>query len=55
MQGVIFKKRLYVIKHYILFGYLTKKYNKKNVKGFLNKILYYLLYIPGIIKSKRFC
>ena len=51
MQGVIFKKRLYVIKHYILFGYLTKKHNKKDIKGFLNKILYSVLYIPRNFKK----
>lgn len=54
MSGVSFKKRLYVIKHYILFSYLTKQYNSKNVKGVLNKTLYFLLWIPGIIKSKNF-
>lgn len=46
MNGVIFKKRLYVIKHYILFGYLTNKHSKKDIKGWKNKMLYYLLYIP---------
>ena len=48
-------KRLYAIKHYILFSYLTK--NKKsiqNIKGIENKILYLILYLPGIIKSKNF-
>lgn len=54
MRGVTIKKRLYSIKHYILFKYLTK--NKKgleNIKDKENKILYVFLYIPGIIKSKR--
>ena len=55
MQKVTYKKRLYVIKHYILFGYLTKKHDKRDVKGFLNKILYCILYVPGTIKSRRFC
>ena len=54
-RGVAWNKRLYAIKHYILFSYLTE--NKKllqNIKGIENKILYLILYLPGIIKSKRF-
>ena len=48
MKGVPFKKRLYVIKHYILFTTLTKNKNVlKGVKGTLNKFLIILLYIPG--------
>ena len=53
MTGVPFKKRLYVIKHYILFATLTK--NKKivrNVKGIENKILLTLLLFPGIIVTR---
>lgn len=54
-NGVTWKKRLYVIKHYILFCYLTKsKLQFKNAKGILNKVLLFILYIPGIIKSKKF-
>lgn len=53
-KGVNFAKRLYVIKHYILFSYLTKQYQAKRIKGIENKILYYLLLVPGMIKSKRF-
>ena len=54
MKGVIFKKRIYAIKHYILFGYLTKnKYNSSSIKDNKNKFLYALLYFPGIIKSKK--
>ena len=54
MQGISFKKRLYVIKHYILFSYLTKQYKMKNIKGIKNKIIYILLFIPGMIKSYSF-
>ena len=55
MKGVILKKRLYAIKHFILFGVLTnKKMNTKNIKDTINKLLYIILYIPGIIKSKKF-
>ena len=51
MKGVSFKKRLYVIKHYILFSYLTKQYNSKSIKNFKNKVVYYILLLPGMIKS----
>lgn len=55
MKGVLWKKRLYVIKHYILFGYLTKnKFNDTVIKNYFNKILYRILYLPGMIKSKKF-
>ena len=53
MRNVLFSKRLYAIKHYILFEYLTKPKKKiGNIKSLENKLLYLLLYIPGIIKSK---
>ena len=52
MRNVLLSKRLYAIKHYILFSYLTKQKNLlKNIKGFFNKLLLIILYIPGIIKS----
>jgi len=50
-----FNRRLYFIRQYILFSYLTKKTKKeaiKNVKG-LNKLLIIILIIPGYIKSKE--
>ena len=51
---VKFNKRLYAIKHYILFKYLTKrKKSLKNIKSIINKILYLLLYFPGIVKSRK--
>jgi len=56
LQGIYFNKRLYLIKHYILFSTLTNKKFKdsfKNVKGTYNKILFTTLYIPGIILTKR--
>ncbi len=53
MTGVPLKKRLYVIKHYILFGTLTNSKNIiSNVKGKLNKLLVILLLIPGKIMTK---
>lgn len=55
MKKVRLNKRLYVIKHYILFEYLTKNKMKiKEVKGSLNKFLYILLVIPGRIASRRY-
>lgn len=52
MNKVLFSKRIYAIKHYILFSYLTKqKKLLKNIRGGFNKILFLFLYIPGIIKS----
>lgn len=54
MTGVPLKKRLYVIKHYILFSYLTKQYRIGSIKGMKNKMIYILLFIPGMIKSYHF-
>lgn len=56
MKGVTFKKRLYAIKHYILFAVLTNQKNiVKQVNGMFNKLLIGLLYIPGkIVTKKRF-
>lgn len=51
---IAFSKRLYVIKHYILFTYLTHNKLNLKIKGILNKILIIALYIPGIVKSKLF-
>ena len=54
MKGVIFKKRLYAIKHYILFATLTKEKNiVKHVNGNFNKLMIILLYIPGRIATKK--
>jgi hypothetical protein len=48
MHGVRIKKRLYIYKHYILFSVLTKqKQPIKNVKGFFNKVMVAVLYLPG--------
>ena len=55
MEGVLWSKRLYAIKHFILFGYLTNnKFNDSFMGDELNKFLYKLLYVPGIVKSKKF-
>ena len=52
MKDVKFNKRLYAIKHYILFSYLTKQYRFKSIKNFGCKVLYIILFVPGIVKSK---
>lgn len=55
MNGVLFSKRIYAIKHYILFSYLAKQKNLlKNIKGFFNKFLIVVLYVPGVMKSYIF-
>jgi len=52
MKGISPAKRLYIIKHYILFCYLTKqKHILSSVKGGFNKFLTSVLIIPGYIKS----
>lgn len=53
-SDIAFSKRLYVIKHYILFTYLTNSKLNLKIKGNLNKILIIALYIPGMIKSRLF-
>ena len=53
MKGVKFSQRLYVIKHYILFGKLINaKKSLNKIMSTKNKILYCLLYVPGRIKTK---
>ena len=53
MSGVLFRKRLYAIKHYILFCALTGKKNiTKEIRGTLNKFLVLILKIPGYVKTK---
>jgi len=55
LKGITLKKRLYVVKHYILFSYLTKqRINLKQVTSFWDKLFIFLLYIPGILKSRKF-
>lgn len=55
MSNVILKKRIYVIKHYILFAYLSKsKIKLSDVNSIINKYLIVVMYIPGILKSVLF-
>ena len=54
MRGVKLNKRLYAIKHYILFCVLLKKrIDLKNIKEIKNKILVVILYLPGKLKTER--
>lgn len=56
MDNLPLKSRLHIIKHYILFSYLTNKtmkYTIDNVKGKFNRILTTLLVLPGYTMSKR--
>ena len=54
MKNVKFSKRMYAIKHYILFGFLSKnKFDINSIKNFENKLIYFVVYIPGLIKCKN--
>lgn len=54
-KGVTWNKRLYAIKHYILFLTITKeKMNLRQIKNKLNKMLIIILLWPGKMKSKKF-
>ena len=54
MTGVPLKKRIYVIKHYILFATLTnQKMHLKGIQGHMNKVCIMLSWIPGKIVTKK--
>ncbi len=54
-EYTLFKKKLYFVKHYILFSYLTNLSMMECIKKATNcKWLVRMLVIPGYIKSKRF-
>ncbi|MBQ9181619.1 MAG: glycosyltransferase family 2 protein [Bacilli bacterium] len=55
-NGMLLKKRFYLIKHYILFSYLTHKTIYECIKEIngINKLFVILFVIPGYIKSKKF-
>ena len=54
MRGVSFRKRLYAIKHYILFATLiNQKKIVKQVNGLVNKLLIMFLYVPGKLVTKN--
>lgn len=51
-KGTLWNKRMYAIKHYILFSVLAnKKIKLKDVKNIINRALIILLYLPGKIKT----
>lgn len=54
LEGVTLKKRLYIYKHYILFSILAERDHAiRNVTGVINKIIVAILWVPGLIKTKR--
>lgn len=55
-RGVHFKKRFYAIKHYILFSTLTNRSFRESIKqirGNINKVLFFIVYIPGKVLTKK--
>lgn len=55
-KGVHFKKRLYSIKHYILFSILINQSfleSAKQLKGTINKVLFTIVYLPGRFLTKK--
>lgn len=52
MKGVLLNKRLYAIKHYILFSTLINAKSIFDIDGVINKILLAILYLPGKIVTK---
>lgn len=55
LKNVKLNKRMYLIKHYILFSYLSKNNNIiKKIKGGFNKFLIAILYIPGYLFSWKY-
>jgi len=55
MRGVTFSKRIYSIKHYILFLTLcNERINIKDIYNIGNKALFIALYVPGVLKSKLY-
>ena len=54
LAGVTLKKRLYIYKHYILFSILSeRKHAIRNVTGVINKIIVAIMWVPGLIVTKR--
>lgn len=54
LAGVTLKKRLYIYKHYILFSILSeRKHAIRNVTGVINKIIVAIIWVPGLIVTKR--
>lgn len=52
--NISLKKRLYVLKHYILFSYITNlPLETYRIDNLFNKILLHLLYLPGVLKAKK--
>ena len=55
LKDVPFEKRLYMLKHYILFYYLGKQKGiLKNLNSNFNKFCIIVLYIPGLLFSWKY-
>ncbi len=54
LSGVTIKKRLYIYKHYVLFSILAERNHAiRNVAGLINKIIVAIMYLPGLIKTRK--
>lgn len=54
LSGVTIKKRLYIYKHYVLFSILAERDHAiRNVAGLINKIIVAIMYLPGLIKTRK--
>ncbi len=53
LKGVKFNKLMYIYKHYILFSILANKKGIKNAPGFINKVIVAIMWIPGLIITKK--
>ena len=54
LSGVTLKKRLYIYKHYVLFSILAERDHAiRNVSGIINKIIVAIMYLPGLIKTRK--
>ena len=54
LEGVTLSKKLYIYKHYVLFSVLAeRKQAIRNVAGVINKIIVAIMWLPGLIKTKR--
>ena len=53
-KHILFLKRLYVVKHFILFSYVTKQKCMGIAKNICDRLLITLMYVPGRIKSKHY-
>ena len=53
LKDVKFNRLMYIYKHYILFSILANKKGIKNAPGFINKVIVAIMWIPGLIITKK--